>query len=275
MTHPTIAFIGGGNMASSLIGGLLENGHPASAILATARSEQTRSALNEKFGIACMADNSEAAKRADVVVLAVKPQMMRDVCSSLTDALDHQPLIVSVAAGITTDLIGNWLGGDHAIVRCMPNTPSQLHCGASGLFANSAVSAEQRKLAETLLSAVGIVEWVVNEDLMDAVTAIAGSGPAYYFLIMELMEKVGIELGLNPDTARQLTIQTALGAAKMAAQGDIEPAELRARVTSKKGTTDRAITTFLKEGLEDIMRKGITGARDRGRELAIEMSNQS
>lgn len=274
MTHPTIAFIGGGNMASSLIGGLLENGHPANSILATAKSEQTRKALNEQFGIACLADNGEAAKRADVVVLAVKPQIMRDVCSGLSSALDHQPLMVSVAAGITTDLIDNWLGGNRTIVRCMPNTPSQLHCGASGLYANSAVSAEQRKLAETLLTAVGIVEWVTNEDLMDAVTAIAGSGPAYYFLIMELMEKVGIELGLNPDTARQLTIQTALGAAKMAAQGDIEPAELRERVTSKKGTTDRAITTFLNEGLEDIMRKGITGARDRGRELAEEMSNQ-
>lgn len=270
MTHPTIAFIGAGNMASSLIGGLLEHGHPADKLTACAPSESTRKHIAKQFNIQCYSDNRRACANAETVVLAVKPQMMRDVCLELAEAMDHQPLVISVAAGITSELINQWLGGGRAIVRCMPNTPSLLHLGAAGLYANSQVTAQQQQLSENLLNAVGIVRWVESEDLMDTVTAVAGSGPAYYFLLMELMEKVAVELGLNTETARRLTVQTALGAANMAARGEQDPAELRRQVTSNKGTTDRAITTFLDEGLEDIIRKGMTGARDRGREMAAQ-----
>ncbi|MDM3872044.1 pyrroline-5-carboxylate reductase [Porticoccus sp. W117] len=269
-TNSRIAFIGAGNMAGSLIGGLLAHGHPANNVRASTRSQASAAQVQDTFGIDCTTDNRDLTAWADVLVLAVKPQMMRDTCELLADALDHQPLIISVAAGITTQLMDKWLGGNRAIVRCMPNTPSALHTGATGLYANTKVSAEQRQQAQQLLQAVGIAEWVADEQLMDAVTAVSGSGPAYYFLLMELMEKAATELGLDAGTARRLTIQTALGAARMAAQGEHDPAELRRRVTSKNGTTDRAITTFLQEGLADTIRKGMTGARDRGREMAAE-----
>ncbi|UTW44378.1 pyrroline-5-carboxylate reductase [bacterium SCSIO 12696] len=265
-----IAFIGAGNMAGSLIGGLLANGHPKEALRACTRTPESATRVAEQFDIHCDTDNAAAARWADIVVLAVKPQSMRDLCLQLTSSLDHQPLLISVAAGITTELMDQWLGGKRAIVRAMPNTPSLLHSGAAGLFANAGVSDQQRSQAQQLLEAVGIAEWVEQEELMDAVTAVAGSGPAYYFLLMELMEKVAKELGLPADSARRLTLQTALGAARMATEGEHSPAELRQRVTSKKGTTDRAITTFLNEGLEDTIRNGITGARDRGREMAAE-----
>ena len=267
---PRIAFIGAGNMAGSLIDGLLAHGHPADKVRASTRSEASATRVSEQYGISCGTDNQALASWAEVLVLAVKPQMMRDTCEALVHDLDHQPLVISVAAGITTDLMDKWLGGNRAIVRSMPNTPSALHAGATGLYANALVTEQQRQLAQQLLSAVGIAEWVEDEALMDAVTAVSGSGPAYYFLMMELMEKAGTELGLDADTARRLTIQTALGAARMAAEGEYDPSELRRRVTSKNGTTDRAITTFLNEGLEDTIRKGMAGARDRGREMAAE-----
>ena len=273
--YPRIAFIGAGNMAGSLIDGLLKSGYPTDRIMGCAPSQATRDRLREQFAINTEADNRAAAQSADVVVLGVKPQVMAPVCSELQGAIDHKPLIISVAAGISTELIDGWLGGDMAVVRCMPNTPSQLHCGASGLYANDAVSDNQRAFSERFCRAVGMVEWIADESLMDAVTALSGSGPAYYFLLMELMEKCAVELGLPESVARNLTVQTALGASRMAAEGELDPAELRRRVTSKKGTTDRAITTFLNEGLEDIIRKGMTGARDRGLELAAEMSANS
>ncbi len=261
-------------MAGSLISGLIARGYPANAVIASAPSDQTRRKLSDKFGIRTTASNNDAAEEADIIVLAVKPQIMKEVCLSLADGIGSDLLIISVAAGITTPLVDQWLGGNHAIVRCMPNTPSQLRCGASGLYANNRVSAVQRALCQQILESVGTVEWLDDESLMDAVTAIAGSGPAYYFLLMELMEKTGAELGLPPEMARSLTVQTALGAARMAAEDELSPAELRKRVTSKNGTTERAITLFLKEGLEDIIRKGVTGARDRGRELSQEFENQ-
>ncbi|MGS2722834.1 pyrroline-5-carboxylate reductase [Porticoccus sp. GXU_MW_L64] len=267
---PRIAFIGAGNMAGSLIGGLLASGHPADRVRASTRSEASAAQVAQQYGIDCGTDNSTLAAWADVLVLAVKPHMMQATCEPLAKALNHHTLVISVAAGIPTGLIDQWLGGNRALVRCMPNTPSLLHSGASGLYANANVSANQQQQAQQLLQAVGTAEWVADEQLMDAVTAISGSGPAYYFLLMELMEKTGAELGLDRKTARRLTIQTALGAARMAAEGEHDPAELRRRVTSKNGTTDRAITTFLNEGLEDTIRKGMVGARDRGREMAAE-----
>lgn len=271
MSQPNIVFIGGGNMASSIIGGLIANGYPKERVTATARSEQTQQRLAAEFGIQASGDNGAAASGAEVVILSVKPQMMAQVCGDLANSLSHQPLILSVAAGITTEQINRWLNQALPVVRTMPNTPSQLGAGATGLFANSHCSAAQTALAKQLISAVGTAIEIADESLMDAVTAVSGSGPAYYFLLMELMEKVGMELGLDAEAARQLTIQTAVGAGQMAAESEFDPAELRRRVTSPNGTTHQAISTFLNEGLEAIIRNGMTNARDRGRELSAEL----
>jgi len=268
-----IAFIGGGNMASSIIGGLISNGFNPENVMASAPSEDTRQRLQQTYHISTHANNQDAALLANIVILAVKPQILATVATDLIPVLNHRPLIISLAAGITSNMLSQWLGADKAIVRCMPNTPSQLHTGASGLFANLNVTDQQKVISGQILSAVGIVEWVASDDLIDSVTAVSGSGPAYYFLFMELMEKVAQELGLDQQTARNLTLQTALGAAKMATETGESPAELRHKVTSNKGTTDRAITTFIDQGLEEIIRASMTGCRDRGRELAKELAD--
>jgi pyrroline-5-carboxylate reductase len=273
LANTKIAFIGGGNMASSIIAGLISNGFTPTNLAVSAPSVATRDRLQKKYCVTTYADNQDAAHSADIVILAVKPQIMESVAATLLPALKHQPLIISLAAGLTTTILSQWLGVNKAIVRCMPNTPSQLHAGAAGLYANNNVSETQKILSEQILRAVGIVEWVTSDDLIDAVTAVSGSGPAYYFLFMEIMQKVAQELGLDQKTAHNLTIQTALGAAKMAAESDEDPAQLRLKVTSKNGTTDRAITTFIEQGLEGMIRASMTGARDRGRELAHELAN--
>lgn len=273
MSKPNLTFIGGGNMATSLIGGLVEKGYPADAITATDPVEASRSRLAATFGIRTSDDNASACKQAEVVILAVKPQVMKQVASDLSPALTHRPLIISIAAGITMDALADWLGGDLPIVRCMPNTPALVETGAAGLFANGQVSSQQKQLASEILDAVGISCWLEGEADIDAVTALSGSGPAYYFLVMEIMEKVGTELGLTPDVARQLTLQTALGAAKMAMASDVDAAELRRRVTSPGGTTQRAIETLQQGDLEALFRKAMNGAAERAREMAAELAN--
>lgn len=268
----SITFIGGGNMARCLIGGMLANGFDAGQISATARSQQTRDQLTADFAIATSADNNSAVAAADVVVLSVKPQMMQSVAEALSGSLAHRPLIISVAAGIPVSALQSWLGVDQAIVRAMPNTPSLVKLGATGLFANARVSAVQRNLCDAMFDAVGISSWVSEESLIDAVIAVSGSGPAYYFLFMEMMEKVGVELGLEADTVRQLTIQTALGAAQMARQSAHSSSELRRMVTSPGGTTQRAIETFQAAGLEQIFRDAMNGAVARAGELSRELT---
>lgn len=272
MDLPTIAFIGGGNMATSLVGGLLAQDHPADGIWISDPDTARLSMLQQRYAVRTSADNALAASRADTLVLAVKPQVMRPVAEGLRETVRAgRPLVMSVAAGVRATDIQRWLGGQAAIVRCMPNTPALLGAGATALYANAHVSATQRSNAEDIMRAAGMTLWVDDEALLDAVTAVSGSGPAYYFLLMELMEKVGAELGLEPSAARALTLQTALGAARMALESGEPPGTLRERVTSPGGTTEQAIRRFLEGGLEPLVREALTAARDRAVELGAKL----
>lgn len=273
----SIAFIGGGNMAFSLIGGLISASKTPADILVAEPNEAQRALLGQTFGIQTTTNNSDTLK-ADVVVLAIKPQLLQVVCRELTEALkqsDHRPLFISIAAGVRSADIDHWLGGKQAIVRCMPNTPSLLKAGATGLFANQQVSVSQKTLAENILQAVGITLWVNKEDELDAVTAVSGSGPAYFFLLMEAMKQAGVKLGLSPETAEKLVTQTALGAALMADNDEADAATLRARVTSKGGTTEQAINYFQNAGFEEIVENALKAASERSQTLADELSKNS
>ncbi len=268
MTTPRIAFIGAGNMATSLIGGLVNGGHPPTHVNVADPDRDRLSAAAQSFNVQCCDSNAQAVEDADVVVFAVKPQIMsgvvRDVAAALADA---SALVLSVAAGVRSVDIERWLGHRAAIVRTMPNTPALLRQGATGLFANTEVSSEQRRVAEQVMGSVGITIWVDDEPALDAVTAVSGSGPAYYFLLMEMMVRAGESLGLTPETARALTLQTALGAARMALESGDDPATLRRNVTSPGGTTERAVNSFLEQGLEHDVLAALTAARDRAVEL--------
>lgn len=266
-----ICFIGGGNMATSLIGGLIAQGHSADSISVSDPNESQRNQLEQQFSINSFADCAPAMADADIVVLAVKPQIMKDVALNIASSIApnaKQPLFVSIAAGINLFSLQSWLGENQAIVRCMPNTPSLIQLGASGLYANEHTSIVQKNLAETVLKAAGIVQWVQTEAEIDAVTAVSGSGPAYYFLFMEAMIDAGTELGLSQETATELTIQTAIGAAQMAKGSDVDTAELRRRVTSPGGTTEQAINTFESAHLRDIVKAALNSATRRSGELA-------
>ncbi len=267
----TIGFIGGGNMARSLIGGLVRAGYPADALSVADPNESIRTALESDFGIDATADNQQIADQCDVVVLAVKPQVLKEVATRLRTGHRQHQLILTVAAGIRTSSLGSWLGNDTPIVRAMPNTPALVQSGATALFATPQVNEAQRDLAESIMRAAGLVQWVEDENQMDAVTALSGSGPAYLFLVMEAMEKAGQELGLAAETARLLTLQTAFGAAKLALEIEEDPAVLRQNVTSPGGTTERAIQVLQQEGLEDIFNKALRAARDRAQELADQL----
>lgn len=272
MNDTRIAFIGGGNMAASLIGGLRAQGLAADAIRVSDPGEAQRARLAAEHGVATFADNAEALAGAEVVVLAVKPQVMQAVCRDLAAALQPGQLIVSIAAGISCASLQAWLGPQpQAIVRCMPNTPSLLRQGVSGLFANARVSEPQKQQAERLLSAVGLALWLDEESLIDAVTAVSGSGPAYFFLLIEAMTAAGERLGLPHATAAQLTMQTALGAARMACESDVDAAELRRRVTSPNGTTEAAIKAFQAGGFESLVQQALDAAAHRSAELAEQL----
>ena len=263
-----IAFIGGGNMATSLVGGLVESGHPPASILVSEPEADKRRDLAARFAVGVTADNREAAAASDVVVLAVKPQIMAEVVTGLAAAArDHGPLVVSIAAGTPIARILEWLDYPAPVVRTMPNTPALLGCGATALFANDAVSDDQREAAEVVLRSAGIALWVEEEGLLDAVTAVSGSGPAYFFLLMEHMIRTGIGLGLSGEQARALTLQTALGAARMALESGRAPEELRVGVTSPGGTTERALELFREGGFGELVEHALTGACDRSREL--------
>ena len=276
MNDTTLTFIGGGNMASSLIGGLIADGWNPACIRVADTSTQRLAQLAEQFPITTTTSNSEAAAHADVLVLAVKPQVMKSVAQELADIVSQQQtLVISIAAGIPAAALGNWLGKSTAIVRTMPNTPAMVQSGATALYANSCVSEDQRSIAEAILRAVGIAIWVEDEAQMDAVTALSGSGPAYFFLFMEALQMAGQELGLPENTARLLALQTAFGAAKMALESSEDAATLRRRVTSPGGTTEHAIRTFQEGKLEALVSKALLAAAERSRELAIEYGNDS
>ncbi|PWB31767.1 pyrroline-5-carboxylate reductase [Pseudomonas sp. SDI] len=272
MSKTRIAFIGAGNMAASLIGGLRAQGLEAAQIRASDPGAEQRAKIHAEHGIAMFEHNADAIEGADVVVLAVKPQAMKAVCEALKPSLKPEQLIVSIAAGITCQSMNAWLGAQ-PIVRCMPNTPALLRQGVSGLYATAQVSAAQRTQAEQLLSAVGIALWLDEEQQLDAVTAVSGSGPAYFFLLIEAMTAAGEKLGLPRETAAKLTLQTALGAAHMAVSSDVDAAELRRRVTSPAGTTEAAIKSFQADGFEALVEKALGAAAHRSAEMAEQLGN--
>lgn len=272
MTSDSIAFIGGGNMATSLVGGLVAGGHARDAIWVTDVDADKLGQVQDKFRVNTTGDNNLAVHRAKTIVLAVKPQVMSKVLEDIAQsAREEAPLLVSIAAGVRERDILSALGYDAAIVRTMPNTPALLGCGATALFANPFVSAEQRSRAENILRAVGITVWVEDESLLDAVTALSGSGPAYYFLLMELMEHIGVDLGLERNASRVLVLQTALGAARMATETGESPENLRKRVTSPGGTTQAALERLTAGDFEEIVRQALTAARDRAVALGDEL----
>jgi pyrroline-5-carboxylate reductase len=265
----TIAFIGGGNMARSLIGGLIARGRAAEAIHVAEPVEPLREALAHDFGVHAGADNADAASAARVWVLAVKPQVMRAVCEALAPlAQTSRPLVISIAAGITAAQLARWLGGSMAVVRTMPNTPAMLGAGVTGLFATPEVDANGREQAANLLTTAGKTVWIDDEAKMDAVTATSGSGPAYIFLLAEAMEAAAIAEGLPADAARTLVLETVLGAARMLTESGEDPAELRRRVTSPGGTTQAAVETFEAGGFRDLVALAIRNATERGRQLS-------
>lgn len=264
-----IAFIGGGNMARSLVGGLLARGTPKDAIRVADPMPASREALHDDFGIEAFAGNADAVRGAPTWVFAVKPQVMREVCQALAPlAQQARPLVVSIAAGITATQVERWLGGGIAVVRCMPNTPALLGAGVTGLHANPRVDGAGRDAAEALLSSAGATVWIDDEAQMDAVTAVSGSGPAYVFLLAEAMQAAALEQGLPEEAARTLVLQTLLGAARMLTEGDAGAGELRRRVTSPNGTTQAAIEAFEAGGFRALVARAIDAATRRGRELA-------
>jgi len=256
-------------MAASLIGGLIADHLTPSAVTVADPRAEVLQRLRDRFGVNTTADNTAAVAGADVVVLAVKPQVLHEVCAELADALQAGPaLVVSVAAGVRCEDIARWLGGDVAVVRAMPNTPALVQSGATALYANAAVSAHQRDLAESILRAAGLTLWLDDEAQMDAVTALSGSGPAYFFRIMESMEAAGVALGLSAEAAHLLTLQTALGAAKMALESDEPVAELRRRVTSPGGTTEQGLRVLDEHDVDTLFTEVLKAAHQRSRELA-------
>lgn len=263
MKTKKIGFIGGGNMAHSLISGLIASGHSAQQIWVADTDEQKLSRLASRMNINTSPTNAALITAVDVVVLAVKPQIIASVIEHARPSFDKQNLLlVSIAAGINQASLSKWLGADKAIVRCMPNTPTLVQTGATGLHANQNVTEEQHDLAENIMRSVGISVWVESESELDAVTAISGSGPAYFFLLMEAMEKSAIELGLSQYTARLLIEQTALGAARLALELIESPAELKNQVSSPGGTTEQAIKTFEQGGFTALVKKALQAAND-------------
>jgi pyrroline-5-carboxylate reductase len=272
LEKPRIAFIGAGNMASSIIGGLIDSGHPASRIGAADPYPPSLEALQASTSIAVSADNADIVADADVIILAVKPQVMAEATRSIATAVETTGAVcISIAAGVTIASMQKRLGSGAAIVRCMPNTPALLGCGASALYANSQTSKVQKDYAQAILSAVGIISWVDSEAELDAITALSGSGPAYFFLLMEAMIDAGVAQGLNRETAASMAKQTALGASRMAIESDVDLVELRRRVTSPGGTTERAVQRFEQDNLRTLVENAMQAAADRAAEMAQEM----
>jgi len=267
--YPQLAFIGAGNMARSIIGGLIQEGYPPEKISASDTQAERLSRMEADFDITT-GDNHQLARAAEVVVLAVKPQVMSEVARDLRPALAHKPLLISIAAGIHSASLSRWLGEEQSLVRCMPNTPSLVKTGACGLYANDRTSNEQKTIAERIMGAVGLALWLDDEALLDSVTAVSGSGPAYFFLVMEAMIDAGVELGLDRETAGRLTLQTALGAAQLAGQSEASVAELRRRVTSPGGTTEAAIQSFEQDQLREVFSRAMNACAQRSGTLARE-----
>jgi len=271
----SIALIGGGNMARGIIGGLIGKGARPASIIVSEPLEASRQALVSAFGVRVTADNAEAVRDAQVVVLAVKPQLMSGVARALAPALRaNRPLVISVAAGIRADRLQHWLGAGIPLVRSMPNRPALIGAGASGLYADASLPEASRRLAEQVLASTGLTVWVKNEEQIDAVTALSGSGPAYFFRLAELMAEAGAALGLDADVARQLAAQTLAGAGQLVAtEKTTDLARMRAEVTSKGGTTEAALNTFAAQGFDRLVADAMAAAERRSRELAAQFGD--
>ena len=265
-----ITFIGGGNMATALIGGLKKQGFSAAGMQVVDPLEETRTRLTDDFGVRCTPAIDAAALNCEALVLAVKPQLMKQAVAAAAGRLGDQ-LVISVAAGLQLKDIARWLGGHDQIVRAMPNTPALVQAGIAGMYAAPDLGHEARSQAESVLRAVGGVVWVEAESLLDAVTAVSGSGPAYVFYFIESLEAAAIAQGLAADTARQLALQTFLGAAKLALESGEEPAVLRQRVTSKGGTTERGIAALEAAGVRQAIDQAVAAASRRCAELGDEL----
>lgn len=274
MGNQSIGFIGGGNMAGALIGGLIDGGFPASEITVSDCDVHKLAALEAQYGINISDSNVAVVEASGVVVLAVKPQVIRQAAGEISAAVQtEKPVVISIAAGIRERDIRAWLGDNTGIVRCMPNTPALVRSGATAMHANEFVSDADRGRAESILRSVGLVVWVDKEEHLDSVTALSGSGPAYFFLLMEAMERAALELGMDAETARLLIEQTAFGAAKVALEVDEIPAELRRRVTSPGGTTERAVQMFENGGIYSLVSDALKAARDRSIEMSDELGD--
>ena len=272
---PTISFIGAGNMASAIIGGMLDSGSQAGDIWVSAPDDGHLQSIRKRFGVSVTTDNRYCAQQADIVVLAVKPQVMGDVCRDIAPVVQNtRPLMVSIAAGLTADTLDTWLGGGLPLVRVMPNTPSLVGKGAAGLFANSQVKDDQRNAVQKVFESIGSALWVDDENLLHSVTALSGSGPAYFFLMLEALESAATEAGIESETARALAIQTMAGAAEMAARSEDDPGQLKRNVMSPGGTTERAINTFEEGGLRDLVKKAYSAAFERSREMSRELADK-
>lgn len=269
MTTPKLAFIGAGNMAHSMVGGLVADGwEPASIVVADPDKDQLMS-LSSRFAVRTTTENKKAAESSDVILIAVKPQIIRDVAKDLAAVVQNrQPLVISIAAGVRAVDLERWIGGRCPVVRCMPNTPALVQSGATALFGNKIVSKPQKDLAESILRSVGLALWVDDEAMLDVVTALSGSGPAYFFLIIEILEQAAAALGLKEETARLLAVQTAFGAAKMALESSEDAAVLRQRVTSPGGTTEVALSVLEKGHIRALFNDALKAARDRAVALA-------
>ena len=269
MRNNNVGFIGGGNMTRAFIGGLIESGVPAYELFVSEPNESARDQLTQRYhGVMVMADNNDVAATAGTLVFAVKPQDMPTVCQNLRDAVQKsRPLIVTIAAGTQIGSIDNWLGGDLSIVRVMPNQPAIHRLGVSGVFANENTSIAERDRAEAVIGAISKVVHVPAESDLDTITAVSGSGPAYFYLLIDMLIDAAVELGIERDSAEVLAIETAKGAASIAESETESMQSLIERVTSPGGTTEAAFGVLDKEGVRDIFLKAITAARDRGAEL--------
>lgn len=277
MTKAKIGFVGAGNMARSLIGGLIADGYSPDLIFVSNPTKEKLDHLQGQYHVNTSQNNSDVANTCDVLVLSVKPQVLASVVKELAEIIrERKLLVISIAAGVRENLISSWIdGAEIPVVRCMPNTPALVQSGATALFANQFVSLEQKNLAESILRSVGITLWLENESLMDVVTALSASGTAYFFLIMESLQKAAVDLGMDEDYSRLLTIQTALGSAKMALELEQPLDELRRQVTSPGGTTERALAVLQEGNLSGLLAKAVDAATDRSKELSEMLSNST
>ncbi|WP_417559478.1 pyrroline-5-carboxylate reductase [Marinomonas sp.] len=269
---PSIAFIGVGNMAKSIFSGMLANGYPAEKIIGTSRTQEKREYYREQYGISMLADNDSAVSQADVVVLCVKPAQMQAVVEGFSSHVRADQLFISVAAGIELDSLAHWLGKPVAVVRSMPNTPSQLGAGMTGLIANEHTNSEQKNWVSELFSSIGNSVWVENEVHMHTVTSLSGSAPAYFFRFIEAMVKNAKEQGLDEATSRELASNAMFGAARMVMELDEPIAQLRKNITSPKGTTEQALLSFEAANIDKIVADAMMACVNRSKEMAADFA---